>query len=194
MSIPQVGSFQLIAHPATQDVASKLIHPPAYLAQYSDKDSVKEHQLNFLTLDLNADKDLVKKQLEDFGKELKSKIQKGSFSWRGIGRLENADTKIVFQPDILEIEGLQPITAAKVLRKNVQHTVLRGEQEVLSASFYNEEKTIVKKRSFAGIIGWVMVILSAAFIIFYLYQDGLSTTASGTKMKVIPANTTPTHK
>lgn len=194
VSIPQVGSFELVLQPATLDVASKLIEPPLYLPQYSVKDFVPEHQLNFLALDLNTNREQVKERLEDFGKELKRKIQYEVFSWKGIGRLENADKELVFYPDDLLIKGFQPVPAKKVLRKNVQHTVLRGEQEVISASFYDEEKKIVKKRSISSLAGWIVVILSVAFIGFYVYKEGFRTTSSGTRMKVVPANTTSTHK
>ena len=194
VTIPQIGSFELVSQSATLDVASKLINPPVYLPQYSDTDSVKEHQLNFLAVDLNADKFMVKEQLENFGRELKTKIQGGILTWKGVGRLESDDSKMFFYPDVVEIKGLQPMPAEKVLRKNVQHTVLRGEQEVLSASFYVEKKASVKKRSIVGIIGWIAVVLSIAFIVIYLYTDGLTATASGTKMKVVPDSTTPTYK
>jgi hypothetical protein len=81
-----------------------------------------------------------------------------------------------------------------VLRKNVQHTILRGEQEVVSASFYDEEKKVEKKRSISSLAGWMVVIISVVFIAFYLYQQGLRTSSSGTKMKVVPSSTSPTHK
>jgi hypothetical protein len=194
VTIPQVGSFELILQPATLDVASKLIEPPLYLPRYSDKDLVPEHQLHFLALDLNTGKDQVKDQLENFGKELKVKIQSGVFSWKGIGKLENAGAKLVFYPDVSTIKGFQPVPAKKVLRKNVQHTILRGEQEVVSASFYDEEKKVEKKRSISSLAGWMVVIISVVFIAFYLYQQGLRTSSSGTKMKVVPSSTSPTHK
>ena len=194
VTIPQVGSFELVPKPAMLDVASKLIQPPGYLPQYSDKDLVKEHQLNFLALDLNADKEIVKKELENFGKDLKKRIQQGVFFWKGIGKLEAGEAAMVFYPDVLEIKGLQTIPAEKVLRKNVQHIVRRGEQEVVSSSFYEEEKPVIKERSLAVLIGWAVVILSVVFIAFYLYSDGFKATASGTKMKVVPTNTAPTHK
>ena len=194
VTIPQVGSFELVPKPAMLDVASKLIHPPGYLPQYSDRDFVKEHQLNFLALDLNADKEIVKKELENFGKDLKKRIQQGVFFWKGIGKLEAGEAAMVFYPDVLEIKGLQTIPAEKVLRKNVQHIVRRGEQEVVSSSFYEEEKPVIKERSLAVLIGWAVVILSVVFIAFYLYSDGFKATASGTKMKVVPTNTAPTHK
>jgi hypothetical protein len=194
VTIPQVGSFELILQPATLDVASKLIEPPLYLPRYSDKDSVPEHQLHFLALDFNTGKEQVREQLENFGKELKGKIQSEVFSWKGIGKLENAGAKLVFYPDVSTIKGFQPVPAKKVLRKNVQHTILRGEQEVVSASFYDEEKKVEKKRSISSLAGWMVVIISVVFIAFYLYQQGLRTSSSGTKMKVVPSSTSPTHK
>ena len=98
VSIPQVGSFELVPQSAMLDVASKLIQPPTYLPQYSDKDSVKEHQLNFLALDLNTDKEQVKEQLENFGKDLRTKIKHGPFSWKGVGKLQDANAEMVFHP------------------------------------------------------------------------------------------------
>ena len=194
VSIPKVGTFELVPHSATLDVASKLIQPPFYLPQYSDKDFVREHQLNFLAVDLNTDKDLVKTQLENFGKELRRKIEREVFAWKGIGRLEDAETKMVFHPDVLEIKGLQAIPAEKVLRKNVQHTVLRGEQEVVSTSFYDEEKTVTQKKPVAIVVGWIVATIAIIFIVFFLYKNGLNTTASGTRVKVTPTNTPNTHK
>ena len=194
VSIPQVGSFELVPQSAVLDVASKLIKPPTYIPQYSDKDIVKDHQLNFLALDLKADKEQVKEQLENFGKDLRAKIRHGAFSWKGVGKLQDANTEMIFHPDVLVINGLQAIPAEKVLRKNVQHTVRRGEQEVMSSSFQEEEKPVVKKKSLVGIIGWAVVVLAIAFIAVYLYMEGFNSTSSGSRMKIVPSNTSPTHK
>ena len=175
VSIPQVGTFELVQQSAMLDVASKLIQPPTYFPQYSDKDLVKE-------------------QLENFGKDLRIKIRHSAFSWKGVGKLEDADVKMVFHPDVLEIKGLQAIPAEKVLRKNVQHIVRRGEQEVVSSSFQEEEKPVLKKKSFVSIIGWTVVILAVAFIAIYLYMNGFNSTSAGTRMKISPSNTSSTHK
>ena len=194
VSVPQVGTFELVQQSALLDVASKLIQPPTYLPQYSDKDLVKEHQLNFLALDLNADKDQVREQLENFGRDLRTKISQGVFTWKGVGKLESADLKMVFHPDVLEIKGLQAIPAEKVLRKHAQHTVRRGEQQVISSSFQEEEKPVLKKKSLVRFIGWAVVILAVAFIAIYLYMNGFSSTSSGNRTKISPSNTSSTHK
>ena len=133
-------------------------------------------------------------ELENFGRELKRKIQTGVFLWKGIGRLEAKETTTVFHPEVFVSEGLKPIIAEKVLRKNVQHTVLRGEQEVLSASFYDEEKTFRKKVHVPTLIAWIAVLLSVLFIGYFIYRNNFSATSSGTRMKVSPAAESPTYK
>lgn len=194
VSIPQIGTFELVPQPARLDVASKLIYPPAYSARYNDSVSVKEHQLNFLAIDSNTGKEQVLEELENFGKELKRKIQAGVFSWKGIGRLEVKEANTIFHPDNFVSEGLKLIAAEKVLRKNVQHTVLRGEQEVLSASFYDEEKTFRKRVYVPTLIGWIAVALAVLLILYFVYRDNFSPTSSGTRMKVMPAIESPTYK
>ena len=194
VSIPQVGSFELVPKPAMLDVADKRIHPPGYLPQFSEKDFVKEHQLDFLATDLNADRESIKEQLENFGRELRRKTQQGIFSWKGVGRLEAGGAALVFHPETIEIKGLQALTAEKVLRKNAQHTVRRGEQEVLSSFSGVEEKSSVKKRSVVELVGWVVVLLSVVLIIILVFSKGTNSNTIGTKMKVHPSNTAPTHK
>ena len=194
VSIPQVGTFELVPESARLDVASKLIYPPSYFTRYSDFVSVKEHQINFLAIDLNAGRDQVLEELESFGNELKRKIHAGVVSWKGIGRLEAKETSTVFHPEVFVSEGLKPINAEKVLRKNVQHAVLRGEQEVFSASFYDEEKIFKKRVHVPTLIGWIAVALSALLILYFVYRNNFSPTSSGTKMKVTPATESPTYK
>ena len=194
VSIPQVGTFELVPQSARLDITSKLIYPPAYSTRYIDSVSVKEHHLNFLAVDLNAGRDQVMEELESFGGELKRKIQGGVFSWKGIGRLEGKETTTIFHPEVFVSEGLKPIAAEKVLRKNVQHAVLRGEQEVFSASFYDEEKIFRKRVYVPTLVGWIAVALSVLLIVYFIYRDNFSPSSSGTKTKVTPAAESPTYK
>lgn len=194
VSIPQVGSFELVPKPAMLDVASKLIQPPGYFPKYSEADLVKEHQLNYLATDLNADKESIKEQLENFGRELRMKTQEGILSWKGVGKLEAGGAALVFHPETVDINGLQALPAEKVLRKNVQHTVRRGEQEVVSSFDSAEEKSITKKRSVVELVGWTVVLVSVVLIIILVFSKGTHPTPIGTKMKVHPSHTAPTHK
>ena len=192
VSIPEIGSIELIYQSASLDVASKMIQPPAYLPHYSNRDIVKEHQLNFLAADLNTDKVSVQQQLQNFGKDLEQRIQNEAFLWRGIGRLEKNDAHILFHPDMASNSGLQPVVAEKILRENVMHTVLIGEQEVQKSQGYEETTTVVSgKRSFAVLAGWILAAAAVIFIVFMLYKGNFQTPATGNKMKVVPAGNSP---
>jgi hypothetical protein len=194
VSIPEIGSIELVYQSASLDVPNKRIEPPSYLPRYSDRDTVKEHQLNFLAADLNTDKVSVQQQLQIFGRELQKRIHNEAFLWRGIGRLEKTDSRILFHPDVLPNEGLQHIKAEKILRENVMHTVLVGEQEVQKKHLREESVAVSEKRSYLNIIGWILAAAAIGFIVFMLYQDNFQTTASGNKTKIVPARTQPLSK
>lgn len=185
VTIPEVGSFQLVHQSANFDVTSKIIYPPCYSAQYTSSDAVEDHQINFLAADLNTDRFSVQKQLELFGRELKKRIQVGSFFWKGIGRLENKDTQILFHPDMETAGRLQPVSAERVLRDDARHVVLVGEQEVLKSHLPDEQAPVIRKKWNVALIGWILVAIAIAFIFFILYKGGFQTTASGNKTRVL---------
>lgn len=194
VSIPEVGSFELVYQSATLDVANKLLQPPSYFTNYSKTDLVKEHQLNFLAVHLQTDKPSVEKQLIQFGKELKNQIQSDSFLWKGIGRLENRDTRILFHPDYAETEVLQPIVAERVLREDAMHTVLVGEKEVQRSHVPETAIDSLRKKPVAIIVGWILAVLAIGAILFMLYRGNFQSTATGNKWKVTPSSNRPTSK
>lgn len=187
VSIPEVGSIELEYEPASLDVASKMILPPAYRPQFSNKDAVREHQLHFLAAGLHTEQQLVQEQLQHFGKELKRKIQHDAFVWRGLGKLQHSDARILFHADALPNERLQPVIAQKILRENVRHTVLVGEQEVQKSTALEDAAPGVEKKSYATLIGWMLIAAAAVFIFFMLYKGNFQTPASGNKTKIVPA-------
>ena len=54
------------------------------------------------------------------------------FYWKGFGWLRFTSDEMSFEPDEIRLEALQPMSAERVLRKNVQHSVLVGDQEITS--------------------------------------------------------------
>ena len=196
VSIPEVGSFELVYRSATLDIGKKLVQPPSYFTNYSDSDLVKDHQLNILAQDLNTDKPSVEKLLQQFGSELKRRIQSESFIWKGIGILEKKDSQIFFHPDVPHAswQGLQPVKAEKVLRDDAMHTVLVGEREVRKSHLQEGVADSFTKRSALVIIGWILAVLAIAFIVFMLYRGGFQSTSTGSKWEISPSTNQPTHK
>lgn len=187
VSIPEIGSFKLLQQPARLDVAEKLVYPPSYSLLHDHNDHVGYHQSQHL-FEFNND-GAGSDQLIQFGKGFRKSLTLNKFSWSGMGVFENGEIgPISFQPNEILIDGLQPIVANKVLRENVQHTVLVGENEVLKGGILDEIVAPANRKKVAVIAGWILAALAAAFIIFYLYNQGFQSPASGTTMKAVPAS------
>lgn len=180
VSIPSVGTIQLIQQPAQLNVAEKIILPPAFSAELRNEETVSQHQLNFLSAALREEKENVLQGLEEFGSRLNEKIAGDGFDWKGIGFLHRS-----------AIDGnvssttLEPVAAERVLRQDAEHKVLVGDQQMTSSQIagWKEEDGAAKesRRSLLVIIGWVLLALSILYIIFILYQGKFRIGATGSR-------------
>ena len=159
------------------DVADKKIFPPVYITQHSSEDKVSEHQ--FLFLSNGKEKENYMRDLFSFGEKLKRQIQSSPFYWKGFGTLRFSSNELLFEPDEIKLEGLQPISAEKVLRKNVQHNMLVGDQEMTSQQVTDALNKVEYKRPWFIIVGWILLILAVIAIILLLYMKNFQTTSTG---------------
>jgi hypothetical protein len=196
-----VGQFHLIAKPAGFDMADKLIHPPVFTVHFSTVAQPDTHQINYLATASQKDEASAREQLNAFGDALKNKIQQQAFTWKGIGQLAASDTGAVeFYPEEIEVTGLGAIKANRVIRENVGHTVLMGDQEMHSDDAAellqeNEEREqLGARRKRRVLIGaGIAIVLAVLFIVYYFYSTGFNPAASGYQMKVHPAAPAPTY-
>ena len=197
VAIPHIGQFELISSPAALDIADRLIYSRSYAAHFKQEDGVGEHQLHYLAAIAQTDETRVSEQLQAFGTQLKQHIQQEDFEWKGIGRFEwSGATGIAFQPATIQVAGWQPVPANKVLRENVQHTVLVGEQEV---QYTAEQQEVLqtgthKKRRTVWIVAGLLAIAAAAFIAYYFYMHGFNASATGYQRKATIAAPQPTYR
>lgn len=176
--IPNVGTFEIIMHSPQLDVADKRIAPPAYTAQYKKDDEVSEHQVHFLKGGKTGNENFVH-ELSSFGERMKSHIQNSPFHWKGFGTLRFSSNGLLFEPDEIRPEGLQPVPAEKVLRENVQHNMLVGDQEMTSKQVTDVLNKVEYKRPWFIITGWVLFILAIIIVIVLLYMKNFQTTSTG---------------
>jgi hypothetical protein len=176
--IPSVGTIRLVQQPAQLDVASKQIRPPYFTFQFSEDGRITKHQLWQFSSQLHFDETATRKALEDAGAHLKQHIQQQPFTWHEIGTFRIADHKMVFEPQE-HAPILQPVVAERVLREHVQHSVLVGDQLVLSDGHAQILEAEQRHWNWSRILGWAAVILSVFFILFYLYQHQFEATATG---------------
>ena len=95
VSIPELGTIELVQQPATLDIANKVIYPPYYKAVFSEKQDGAAHQLQYLQGVLGTEA-AVPEQLRLVGAEMKRKMQQQPFTWQGIGTFEYAADKVSF--------------------------------------------------------------------------------------------------
>jgi hypothetical protein len=181
VSIPSVGTIQLVQHPPTLDVVDKRILPPFYTAQLKKDDAVPEHQLRFLCRLLNEKRDVVQDDLEKTGRQLQAKLESGGFDWKGIGLIRQSQ-----EPVPIATEALQTITAERILRQDAEHNVLVGDQQKTyrqSTAMQEEvaEPVVANKRSPYITIAWILLLLSVLFIVFLLYQGKFRIGATGSR-------------
>jgi len=190
--IPSIGTVRLVQQPAILDVAAKQLHPPHFTIRFSEDGWLTKHQLWYFGSQLHFDEEATRSSLEDIGEQLKNAISHQPFIWNGIGTFQVRNEKLQFEPQ-QQIAFLQPIAVERVLRERVQHSVLVGDQVVLSNGETEVIEAEERQWNWGRIAGWAIVILSLFFILFFLYQHQFSPTASGYREKITAAPSPSTY-
>jgi hypothetical protein len=177
-----VGTFEIVLQSSQLNVADKCISSPVYITKHRKEEIVPDHQFHFFTNE-GMQKDSFMQDFFLFGERMKRRIQNSPFYWKGFGTLHYASNEMLFEPDEIRLEALQPIPAQKVLRENVQHNMLVGDQEMTSQQVTEALNKVEYKRPLFIIVGWVLFALAAIAILIYLYMKNFQTTSTGLQTK-----------
>lgn len=183
VSIPGVGTIQLVQQPAQLAVADKCLLPPTCVAQLLQNDTVPEHQLSFLSALLHQDKAGVQQSLEELGRRISGHMEDDGFHWTGIGHIRKAGFD-----SALPAGALEPVAADKVFRSDAAHPVLVGDQQLTLAQLSGrreEEVPLAKRYSIYMLIGWILLLLSILYIVFVLYQGKFRLQSTGSKQPAV---------
>lgn len=193
VSIPHLGTLVLKEQPASLEIAEKIIHPPGYTITLNQSNSADDHQLKYLSGNLGYEYSVVQNNLSEFGKNIAGSLHTEDFFWRGIGKFRSIDGSIIFEPTSGS-HLLQPVSAQKVIRENVQHKVLVGDSTITSHQIDNAGYYKKKKRSVRLLPYWIILLLGILFILFHFYKEGFNTTSAGYKSTVAPKIPAPTYQ
>jgi hypothetical protein len=180
VSIPYVGTIQIVQRPPQLDVVGKIIQPPSYLVEFRKEEEITDHQIRFLDDVLKKGKENVQRDLRFFGDKLQEKINGPGFEWEGLGTVNRSTQSIP-----LQIGALEAVPAQKVIRQDADHKVLVGDQHMTStqiAELRSGNELARRKRSIYVIIGWIMLVLSILFIAIYLYLGKFRVSSTGSKV------------
>lgn len=162
------------------NVAEKLISSPAFIIRLGTYGEVSDHQFHFFASQ-GVESENLRQELFSFGERMKKRIQSSPFYWKGLGTLRYDSNEMLFEPDEMKLGSLQAVPAQKVLRENVQHQVLVGDQEMTSQQVTDVLNTVEYKRPWFIIAGWILLILAVVAIVIYLYMNNFETTSTGLK-------------
>jgi len=176
--IPHVGTFEIVQQSPQLNVVDKLIIPPAFKARYIEQDAVPEHQFDFFASS-KEEKEKIRQELFSFGEKLRNQINQSSFYWNGFGTLRYKSNRVIFEPEVIPLSSFQPVVAEKVLRENVQHNVLVGDQEMTSSQVNEALSKQEYKRPWFIIAGWIIFIVAVLAIIIFLYLKNFQTASTG---------------
>jgi len=178
VSIPSVGTIHLVQQPAQLKVADKVLLPPAFSAELQSEDTVPEHQLDYLSAALNQGKENVRQSLEKVGRWLVERMDGEGFHWKGIGLIRNNAIQ-----SSVSLPAMEAIPAERVLRRNAEHNVLVGDQQMTSRQITerNVDGVVERKRSIVDIVGWIVLLVAILYILFVLYQGKFRVGATGSK-------------
>jgi hypothetical protein len=85
----------------------------------------------------------------------------------------------LFEPDEILLGSLPPVTAEKVIRQNVQHSMLVGDREMNSQQVNEVLARVEYKRPWFITLGWILLIVAVVAILIYLYMHDFQTSSTG---------------
>jgi hypothetical protein len=180
--IPYVGSFQLRYQPAVLHFSDRVIYSPYYQIEHTNDEIVDDNQIEFICATTRLQQNEVQDQLLALGQALKNKLKQSPFEWKGVGRLEQNDSFILFKP--LDSNLMISVPAHKVVHENAQHQVRVGEDHLQSGEAAERLQQPEVKRSKLMLWIWILIGLAIAFLAFYFYTRGMEVSTSGSQFKV----------
>ena len=185
VSIPHIGSFEIVQQPPQLNIGEKMICAPFFITRYKKAAELTEHQFDFFASAGTAEKEQLRNELFSFGEHLASRIRSNPFQWNGFGTLRYTSNEIVFEPNAIGIPSMTPAPAEKVKRENVQHRVLVGDQQMTGQQVTEVFHAHEGKRPLYILIGWVVLALAVIVLLVLLYLGKFQVTATGLKWKVL---------
>lgn len=173
VSLPGLGTIELQHIPAISNFTDHIIEPPALKAILDDtRDTPGKGLFRYLSGKLQIEEWEAIKKLNDFSYELKNELKQGrKVVWDKIGTLKY-DLGGTLQLEAVAIVNnfVFPLPAHRIIRSDVNHTILRGDTEV-SGSFFPESREDIGEVSANGNrqLLWVIILVALGLLLLFLH-------------------------
>ena len=195
-SLPGIGKFRLITVPAEQDMANKVMYPPAGKIIFNRKaDKLSEDLVTYFCYKENVTQEVATERIKNWCHHATERLNAGEIIiFEAIGNLKaDISGNISFQTQ-KPFPFLQPVTVERVIGETVEHPVLIGDNETTSSAIHQslQEEITVKKSSWK-IIAIVLLAAGVITLLIYFYNHGFSLSAVGNQMQHVPETPAATY-
>jgi hypothetical protein len=131
VSIKGWGTLKIVPKSAELEFANRLLHPPSTSFEFSKEDTDDPLFLHWLSTQLNTTVETTIQKLNLFTVEFKQSAEGlKTINWLGWGVFgQTKDGILTFIAEPNNNTLLEPVTAERVIRKGVEHSVRVGEDE-----------------------------------------------------------------
>jgi nucleoid DNA-binding protein len=169
VSIPGVGSFQLLRKPATSDIASRQLLAPQYSIHFdSINDTPSRDLFAYISRKKNVSEWEAIGLVNEFSVQLKESLRTGKkFEWPGLGSLETIPGgQLILKQEDISCDFLPTVSSNRVIRREAEHTVLVGEFERSSGESQQwlEDDVVVAKAGW-----WITAAVIAAIALLLIF-------------------------
>ncbi len=192
VSLPGIGTFSLVRVSALSDFATRKIFGPSYTIHFSSSsDSPPREMFNYISRKKNISDWEAVRLVNEFSFDLNSKLKKGEkVEWPGIGILESGSAgQMLFEPERVKYNFIPAVNAERVIRKENDHSVLVGEQEMHKSDMQEwlEHETYVEEKAGWWIPAAVIGAIALLVLFFSLLNQQVST-YGGRQTRIIPSS------
>ncbi len=189
-SLPGLGSFKLNTLPASLDVASKKMFPPATEFIFYEGEALLQTDLiNYVSLQQNVSEEQAAENVTRWCHTVIANLDAGEkIVFESIGNLQKNAAGNIFLHTEEEVRLYDAVIAERVIHKNEEHAVLVGDTQTTSAAmseYYKTETVFERKISWKT---WALVLVSlslVALVIHFSYHS-FTTASMGNQISVSP--------
>jgi hypothetical protein len=194
VSLPGIGTFSLFRISAHSDFATKKIFGPSYSIHFSSaSDAPSREMFNYISRKKNISEWEAVRIVNEFSFELNGRLKKGEkVAWPGIGTLESGSAgQMLFEPERVKYQFIPSVDAERVIRKENDHSVLVGEQEMHKSDMQEwlEHESYVEEKA-----GWwipsAIIGAVALLVLFFSLLNQKVSTYGGRQSNIVPTEAT----
>ena len=192
LSIPGLGTIYLERIPAQSDFINKQLLPPSYRYRFDKYFDVPDKEFfSFFAASKEIPDYEAIRQYNEWAQHFRDSITPyQAVEWKEVGKLyRDVSGEVVFESYNAVKSYLTQIPAVRVIRTNVEHTVLVGDREVSTkemSELLGEPppiETHVEKESWL-VYALIIAAIACVVIFFHFYKNGLTPGSFGNQQKI----------